>query len=233
MRALRSVEGRALSFVEGLDPRTKLLLAIVYTALLIEAGSILWLVAGLALLAGLALVLGLRRVWLRQLRFVLVMTAIVVAVSWLSFDLKVAIMAGLRLVAIVSTFFLFFQTTLPEDLGNALVKIGVPYAFAFILTSSMQFVPVVSRKFRNVMDAQRSRGIRLERDWAGLKNYPTLLAPLLIQSFKLSDELAEAMESRGFGRPGRTFMREYRLRAIDWGVMAGALAALASVILVR
>lgn len=216
-----------------LDPRTKLLLAVVYTALLIKAGSIPWLVAGLSLLAGFVLVLGLAREWLRHLRLVLVMTAIVVAISWLSFDLTVATMAGLRLIAIVSTFFVFFQTTLPEDLGNALVRMGVPYAFAFILTSSMQFVPVVSRKFQNVMDAQRSRGIRLERDVASLRNYPALLAPLLIQSFKLSDELAEAMESRGFGRPGRTFMRDYRLRAVDWGVVVGAVVVLAGIILVR
>lgn len=222
----------ALSRPGGLDPRTKLFLAVVYTAFLIKAGSILWLLAGLIPLAALALVLGLGRVWLRHLRLVLVMTAIVVAISWLSFDLTVASMAGLRLVAIVSTFFLFFQMTLPEDLGNALVKMGVPYAFAFILTSSMQFVPVISRKLRNIMDAQRSRGIRLERDLASLRNYPALLVPLLIQSFKLSDELAEAMESRGFGRPGRTFVREYRLRAVDWGVMLGALVAL-GVILVR
>ncbi len=223
----------ALSQAGGLDPRTKLFLAVAYTALVIKAGSIVWLAAGLALLAALALTLGLGRVWLRHLRLVLVMMAIVVAISWLSFDLTVAIMAGLRLVVIISTFFLFFQTTLPEDLGNALVKMGVPYAFAFILTSSMQFVPVISRKVHNVIDAQRSRGIRLERDLASLRNYPALLAPLLIQSFKLSDELAEAMESRGFGRPGRTFMREYRLRAADWGVLLGAIAVLGAVWVMR
>lgn len=210
----------------GLDPRTKLLLAIAYTALLIKAGGIIWPAVGLAGLAGLILLLGLGGQWLRHLRLILVMTAIVVVISWLSFDLTVAVMAGLRLVAIVSAFFLFFQTTLPEDLGNALVKMGVPYAFAFILTSSMQFVPVISKKLQNIIDAQRSRGIRLERDMASLQNYPALLMPLLIQSFKLSDELAEAMEARGFSRPGRTFLRDYRLRALDWLVLSGAAIVL-------
>lgn len=38
--------------------------------------------------------------------------------------------------------------------------------------------------------------------------------------------MAEAMESRGFGRSGRTFMRDYRMKAMDWLVMAVAVAAL-------
>jgi energy-coupling factor transport system permease protein len=215
-----------------LDPRTKLLLAIAYTAFLIKANSLVWLTAGLANLAGLVLILGLGGAWLRHLRLILVMTAIVVVISWLSFDLTVAILAGLRLMTIVSTFFLFFQTTLPEDLGNALVKMGVPYAFAFILTSSMQFVPVISKKVRNIIDAQRSRGIRLERDVISLQNYPALLAPLLIQSFKLSDELAEAMEARGFSRPGRTFLSDYRLQALDWLVLAGVVVTLLVIIMI-
>jgi energy-coupling factor transporter transmembrane protein EcfT len=59
------------------------------------------------------------------------------------------------------------------------------------------------------------------------------MAPLLIQAFQLADELAEAMESRGFGRPGRTFMREYRLRAVDWGLMVAAVGVLAVVLMVR
>jgi energy-coupling factor transport system permease protein len=48
----------------------------------------------------------------------------------------------------------------------------------------------------------------------------------------LADELAEAMEARGFGRPGRTFWRDYRLRAIDWLVLAGAGVALALIIVI-
>jgi energy-coupling factor transport system permease protein len=59
------------------------------------------------------------------------------------------------------------------------------------------------------------------------------MAPLLIQAFQLADELAEAMESRGFGRPGRTFMHQYRMRAVDWGVLVIAAGAVAAAALVR
>jgi energy-coupling factor transporter transmembrane protein EcfT len=54
----------------------------------------------------------------------------------------------------------------------------------------------------------------------------------LVQSFELADQLAEAMESRGFGRPGRTFARDYRLRVRDWLILAAAVAGLAALVLV-
>jgi energy-coupling factor transport system permease protein len=217
----------------ALDPRTKLALTVVYAALIVASSRPAWLLSELGLLVLGILIAGEGRQYLSWLRVVAVMTAAWFAISLLAFDLFTALTASLRLVALTSTFFLFFRTTAPEDLGNALVKAGLPYAFAFVLSTSLQFVPVISRKAQNIFDAQRSRGIPLEPGLAALRHYPALLAPLLIQAFQLADELAEAMEARGFSRPGRTFMREYRLRAVDWGVMAGAVVVLGAIGLVR
>jgi energy-coupling factor transport system permease protein len=122
--------------------------------------------------------------------------------------------------ALTSAFFLFFRTTTPEDLGNSLVHLGLPYAFAFVLSTSVQFVPVISRKAQHIFDAQRSRGISLEPGLPALRHYPALMGPLLIQAFQLADELAEAMESRGFGSPHRTFADEYRLRWPDYVLLS-------------
>ena len=171
--------------------------------------------------------------YLRWLRLVAVMTASWFAIAWVAFDLFTAVTTSLRLLTLTSVFFLFFRTTAPEDLGNALVKAGLPYALAFVLSTSMQFVPVISRKARNIIDAQRSRGIPLEPGLSALRHYPALLAPLLIQAFQLADELAEAMEARGFGRPGRTFSRHYQLRPLDWLVLAGATVVLTMMIIIQ
>ena len=212
-----------------LDPCTKLILAVAYAAVLVLTQALPALLAELAFLALLIACLRLGRAWLRTLRLVLVMTAIVSAISLLAFDLTIALTTGVRLVALVTTFFVFSQTTLPEDLGNRLVKMGVPYAFTFIMTSAMQFVPIMARKIQDIVDAQRARGIPLGWDLAGWRYIPALLTPLLIQSLRLSDELAEAMESRGFGCPGRTFMREYRVRNWEYGLIAGAIVVVIAV----
>lgn len=206
--------------MNSFDPRTKLFLAIAFAvtltvttdpaALAVEGVAVVWMTVALRL----------TRAWLRTLWVLLPMTAFLVVVVYFSFDLETAFAGAVRLIAMTTAFFIFFQTTVPEDLANALVASGVPYVLAFILTASMQFVPVLSRKMQDVMDAQRSRGIRLERDFESLRNYPALFAPLLIQAFTLADQLAEAMEARGFGAARRTFAKEYQLGAFDWIAIA-------------
>ncbi len=207
-------------FLFELDPRTKLILTLLSAVLVIL--STRW--YGSAITLGL---LGLIIVHIRAghdygrwLRLVFPMTAFWFALVWWSTDHMTAIMAGLRLLALASVFFVFFQTTAPEDLGNVLVKAGLPYACAFVVSAALQFVPVLSRKAQHIIDAQRARGIPLEPGFAALRYYPALLAPLLIQSFQLADDLAEAMEARGFGRAGRTFWRDYCLRRRDWLALA-------------
>jgi energy-coupling factor transport system permease protein len=208
-----------------LDPRTKLLLALLFSTLTVMTADLTALGAecGLVLLAVIGA--GLLRAWWRMVRLLVPMFVFLVLFTVLALDVATAVGGMVRLLAISTAFFLFFQTTAPEDLGNALVASGVPYAFTFILTSAMQFVPVIARRAREILDAQRARGIRLERDAASLRNYPALLAPLLIQSFTLADQLAEAMEARGFGSPRRTFAREYRWRTWDYAAVIVGVAA--------
>ncbi len=147
-------------------------------------------------------------------------------IAWLSFDFLTAVVSALRLLSMGTVFFLFFRTTPPEALSNALVKMGVPYSFAFVLSASMQFVPVLTRRLATIRDAQRSRGIPIEGGLSLLIHLPALTGPLLIQAFKFADELAEAMEARGFGIPGRRFRHEPHFGWVDWVVGSISVAAL-------
>jgi energy-coupling factor transport system permease protein len=192
-----------------------------------------WLIVEWGLLLALVLVFGQGRAYLRWLPLVGLMAASWFALSLLNFDLDRALWAGVRLLALTSTFFLFFRTTPPEQLGNALVRSGLPYQVAFVMSAGMLFVPVLSRKARHVVDAQRARGIPLEPGLRALRHYPALMGPVLVQAFQLADELAEAMEARGFGRPGRTFAREYRMRVLDWLAIVGGVAALLGLLVLR
>ena len=153
-------------------------------------------------------------------------------IAGLAFDLVTAIMAALRLLTIGTVFFLFFQTTSPEALSNALVKMGAPYPFVFVLTASMQFVHVLIRRVISIRDAQRARGIPVEAGLRAFRYFPALAGPLLIQAFQLADELAEAMEARGFGAPGRRFRYEPHLTVLDWTIITVSTGAAVIVILI-
>ncbi|MDQ6832150.1 MAG: energy-coupling factor transporter transmembrane protein EcfT, partial [Chloroflexota bacterium] len=54
-----------------------------------------------------------------------------------------------------------------------------------------------------------------------------MLTPAVVRALRTADAMAEAMESRGFGTPGATLMEAYCMRALDWLVIAGSIAALA------
>jgi len=216
-----------------LDPRTKLVIAFFFTILVVASRSLSWILPEGVLLVAFLIIIGKGRAYARWLRLSLPMALFFGALTWWTADWKTGLMAALALLILVSVFFVFFSTTSPEDLGNSLVKIGLPYPVAFVFSTSLQFVPVIGRKARNVIDAQRSRGIPLEPGWSALKHYPAFLGPLLIQAFQLAEELAAAMETRGFGRPGRTFYRDYHVGSVDWWVMTVSLLLLAACLILQ
>ncbi len=208
------------------DPRTKLILSLFYAALVVGSHGYAGLTVEWGALAFIIVYMGQGKAYLRWLRLVVPMSLFFGAVTWWSTTAEAGAVAALKLLVLTTVFFAFFSTTEPEDLGNSLIKVGMPFAIAFVLSTSLKFVPVISRKARNVLDAQRTRGIPIEPGWSALRHYPAFFVPLLIQAFQLAEELAEAMEARGFGRPGRTFFKDYILKIQDWFAMAAGLAIL-------
>ena len=205
------------------DPRTKLALTFIYAVWVVAMSRLTWLFGTFGVLVLFLVALGQTRAYVRWLRLVLPMSLFFGAVVWWSAGRDAAFFAALKLLTLTSVFFAFFSTTVPEDLANSLVKIGLPYPVAFVLSTALQFVPMMGRKARNVLDAQRARGIPLEPGWSALRNYPAFFGPILIQAFQFAEELAEAMETRGFGLPGRTFLKDYRMNARDWLALGSGL----------
>ncbi len=182
------------------------------------------LVISLGTLFVIILLLRLGSAWLGLLKGLGIAAFTFFVIAGLAFDLDTAILAALRLLTLGTAFFLFFQTTSPETLSNAFIKMGLPYPFVFVLSASMQFIQVLARRVISIRDAQRARGIPVEGGLSGLRYFPALAGPLLVQAFQLADELAEAMEARGFGAPGRRFRFEPHLRVLDWVVMIVSIA---------
>lgn len=170
--------------------------------------------------------LKLARPWGRSLRLMVPMVGIVFGIAIVSFDLQIALWLSIRLLNLLTVSFVFFWTITAEEIGDALRKMGIPYQFSFILTTSMRYVPLIGQKIRHIVDAQRSRGIDLRPRIKNMANLTALMVPLLVQSFVLAEELAMAMESRGFTMKGRSFRRDYRITPWEYGLMIISLAFL-------
>lgn len=210
----------------SLDSRSKLVTTFVATIIFVAIDRWTSLAVALSILVMTVLLLRLGRSWLNLLKGLGFAVISFFVIAWIAFDLVTGIVAGLRLLTIATVFFLFFQTTSPEALSNSLIKMGIPYSIAFVLSASIQFVPVLIQRATKIRDAQRARGIPLDGGLGIIRNIPALAGPLLIQAFKLADELAEAMEARGFGAPGRRFRNEPRFRWVDWFVVAMSMTGL-------
>jgi energy-coupling factor transport system permease protein len=107
----------------------------------------------------------------------------------------------LRFLALLSSFSIFFMTTSPDDLGLALEQAHVPYVLTFTFTTAVRLVPTMAMDAQTVVDAQKSRGLELEKGnlLKRIKNYIPILIPLIVSAIRRSIELAEALESRAFG----------------------------------
>ncbi|MCP5158920.1 MAG: ATP-binding cassette domain-containing protein [Gammaproteobacteria bacterium] len=161
--------------------------------------------------------------WRRVMRLLwptLLSFAIIVG---LGSGLEAATGAVLRLLALVTASVWFFALTPPEALGEALLASGLSPQGVFLLEGTLRFAPAMATLAREVREAQESRGIRLDGVYL-LRNGVALLAPLLTSVMRFADDLAEALETRGFGGPTRTPLAEYRFQIRDWRLVSIALA---------
>ena len=210
---------------DRIDPRTKLVLGCLALAAVFIAQRMATIIFIAGLSTAVLALMGFHKGIRPALQLMMPMTVLVFIVGYLFFDLYSALYMSLRLFDLLAVSFIFFNALDPEELGVALRQLKVPFAFVFILTTAMRFVPLIKHKIAKIMAAQKSRGIDLRPRLKNLPNLTALLIPLIVQSFVLSDDLAVAMESRGFARKGRSCRRTYRLALTDYGLMSVSLVA--------
>ncbi len=219
--------GRGLGGGGNFDPRAKLVVYLLYCGLILLTMQPLVLLPLLAApLIGILLTHGWAE-WRRVMWLLwptLLLFAVIVGAGS---GLEAAAGAVLRLLTLVTASVLFFALTPPEELGESLLSSGLSPQAVFLLEGTLRFAPTMAALAREVREAQESRGIRLDGFYL-LRNGVALLGPLLAGVMRLADDLAEALEARGFGGPTRTPLADYRFRTRDWALAAGALAAVCS-----
>lgn len=140
-----------------------------------------------------------------------------------------------RFLALLSSFSIFFMTTSPDDLGLALEQAHVPYTLCFTFTTAVRLVPTMAVDAQTVVDAQRSRGLELDKGnlLKRVRNYIPILIPLIVSAIRRSVELAEALESRGFGTSvKRESMVVLKMKRSDYLVVLVAFAILCAAVFV-
>jgi energy-coupling factor transport system permease protein len=227
--------------IHNLDPRMKFVYVCGIFVAAIMFGSILPLLALFLLQVPFVLAARVQRQWLRSLRGAMFLAGFIflinIATSFFTNNytltaLKVedAFSMTMRFVVLVESFSVFFLTTSPDHLGLALEQSKVPYEFSFAFTTAVRFVPVLAEEAQTIMDAQKARGLELEKGnfMKRIRNYIPILIPLIVSAIRRSLELAEAMESRAWGAvKKRTNLYALKLHKGDFALLALTVAILA------
>jgi energy-coupling factor transport system permease protein len=106
-----------------------------------------------------------------------------------------------------------------ESLLHPFKRVGLPvHELALMMSISLRFIPTLMQETDKIMKAQTARGVDFSSGpiMDRLKAIVPLLVPLFINSFRRAEELANAMEARGYrGGEGRTKFRELNWKPSD------------------
>ena len=145
-----------------------------------------------------------------------------------------------RIMLLIMGTFLLTYTTSPialtdalERMLNPLKKLHVPvHELAMVMSIALRFIPTLMEEADKIMKAQMARGADFESGnlFRRAKAMVPLLVPLFVSAFRRADELAMAMEARCYhGGEGRTRMRQLKYGKND-GIAGLSLLALVTVI---
>ena len=227
-----------------LDPRTKLIMLVLYiVGLFVASGWISYAV----MFAFLATVIAVSRIpvksivrGMKPLVVILIFTGLlnlfftdtgnVLVEFWViritDDGLIRAFFMVARILMLISGTFLLTYTTSPialtdglESLLNPLKKIKVPvHELSMMMCIALRFIPTLIEETDKIMSAQKARGADFENGSLiqRAKALVPILVPLFIGAFRRADELATAMECRCYqGGEGRTKMKLLRFRQRD------------------
>lgn len=127
---------------------------------------------------------------------------------------------GLRLTAVALAFAAY---ALLLDHDRLVQAAGFARRSVLAVALATRLVPTLERDAAGLVEALRGRGVEV----SGTRGRGRLLAPLLAGSLERALNLAEAMEARGYGRPGATRALQPPWGLAERAALAGSLVLVA------
>jgi len=218
---------RGVSVYHRLDPRVKLLISVLMFATTLLVRSLYELAGVLAFMIVVAAIATVLKRVARTMLFTAAFSLIIFVLNFvITRNLETSLLYASRFVAIVVSTSLFFITTSPDELEQVMKTFRLPRDVVFAFVTAVRFIPVMFLDTIQIMDAQKSRGLELEKGnvFRRVRNMIPVLIPLVVNSVVRSGELAEAMESRAYGAvPRPTSLVAYKASASDRAVAVAAV----------
>jgi energy-coupling factor transport system permease protein len=164
-----------------------------------------------------------------HLKFLLFLVAFVIVLQvFFGGGLSTGLMICCRIIALAILMPALTMTTEARLLAYGIVRLGVNYKAAFIITSTFNLIPTFEEEARLIIDARRLRGVKYLESrnfFRRLGEYKAIVFPLMIKAMRRAQILGLVMDARAFGAfKTRTWLQETRFSAIDyWAFTMGVL----------
>jgi energy-coupling factor transport system permease protein len=92
-----------------------------------------------------------------------------------------------------------------------LVRVGMPYRFAFVIFMALRFLPIIQQEVDAVRSAHAIRGRAVKSQLSHrFRLWQRYLFTVIVNGLRKAENTAIAIESRGFGAyPDRTFLKDF------------------------
>ena len=127
-------------------------------------------------------------------------------------------------------------TTQIEDILQLFKKMKMPYQLAFVITTGIRFIPTMQKKAEMIQEAQITRGAEIGTGGMikRIKSFIPILIPMIVNSLRMSDNLAVVMLNRGFGAmKTSTDLEEIKMTTKDYVISIIIMIILVSAIWAR
>lgn len=143
---------------------------------------------------------------------------------------------GLRIVTMVSLTSALILCTPVDDVVALMRMARMPFPLVFIVMTALRFVPTMQHRSEQILDAQRARGAKIDGGGVigSIRAYTTIMVPLFSTGIRMSEDLAAAMLSRGYGvTPQPTHLVSLRATWRDAVTVVVVLGVLATGVALR
>ena len=243
------------SFIHRLDPRTKLIFVICYMVAAFVFPYPWWMFVAVIVLMWVGAKIKLSDysiflLYMLPLMFTLTLIQMLIGpppgivifgyeIPFLSQSgWETGIRISFRLATTGIGFILFSMTTDPFDTGMSLYKSGLNYKIAYMFAFALRFFPLLQEELfviRSALQARSYAAVGSKNPIVILKGVTTSVVPLGVGALRRSQDIALAMERRGFGFPTelgttRVIFRDIRLRFWDKTIILFSILMLIGVI---
>lgn len=234
MLAIRELYLKKASFLHGASVWTKVLFFLVVAPFCAFVAPIAVLLLLALTLAASALLgkIAYRTIWHHSRVYLVFAPSVTVILAFFFAEgpwetrLAAGALYGSRFIIAVVSAVLFTLTTSAIDVPMGLMAVKVPHRFGVTLMVAIRMLPMVSRRFSAIAQAQKARGAGVSLRLAELPRLPrhltSFVVPSVLATLEASVALADTLMSRGYDPRGRVTVPPQAFVPLDLVILVAA-----------